>query len=336
LYRTALEVLGVWDDEDFVADFRAIIGIMLVLRNPLTTIAIDNLLANANGRPSAKTVEKLCCVISTNPIARFIHPSVADFLMDRLRCGREIWFFTPSFFERYLAILCLQRLDQVLHHNMSRLALLVDREDDTVPKDVAYACVFWVDHICMVTDDLPPISQLLETFIDQHILHWLEAMSLLQRFSLTITLLDQLSSWILSCHCLANRTSLYSLVCHWKKFSEEYETCIRESPMQVYSEELHREFPLTQVQEPLISPLPAPSIFDLPLLPQSAVDVSSQDPSQSSTSRPGSPCLSDFYGSTPPVSRSASPDFTRFGRRLSRSSLDLPSHRSSSCSSTSL
>ena len=337
LYRTALEVIGLWGDEDFVTDFRAIIGIMLVLRNPLTTVAIDNLLADPHGRPSAKTLEKLSCIVSTSPTVRFIHPSVADFLMDRLRCGRETWFFIPAFYHRSMAILCLQRLHQILHRDMSQLPVLVKREDDTIPKDVAYACIFWVDHVCLAENDLRPIETLLETLINHHILHWIEAMSLLQRSSLITILLRRLLSWIRSRRCrrhLSNRRTLYVHILHWCRFYEEYETRIRDSPMQVYSEELHQEFPLTQVQEPLISRPPAPSIFDLSIAPQSTGFLSPEASPQSFLWQPECPSLSD-YESTPSVSRSATPDYTRFGRPLSRSSLDLPSHRSSSSSSMS-
>ena len=219
LYRTALDVVGVWDDEDFVADFRTIVGIVLALRNPLTTIAIDNLLANPNGQPCAQTLDKLSCVVSVSPTVRFIHPSVADFLMDRERSGREDWFFLPAFYERNMAIMCLQRLNQVLHRDMSHL---VDRENDNIPKDVAYACVFWVDHVCMVKDDFLPIEKLLETFIDQHILHWFEAMSLLQRFSLTVSNLNRLLRWVRIHLSRQSWSSLGRNIRHWWKFSREF------------------------------------------------------------------------------------------------------------------
>jgi hypothetical protein len=328
LYQTALKVLGMWDDADFVEDFRSIISIMLVLRNPLNTIAIDNLLNHPDGRPSAHTVEKLRCVICSNPTVRFIHPSVADFLMDKSRGGNEIWFFTPAFCERNIATLCLRRLTEVLHRDMSRFALLLDREDETTPKDVVYACVFWIDHVCMVEDDLSSIDQLLKTFIDQHILHWFEAMSLLRRFSLAITLLGQLFDWIQSHRHLSN---LQQHVRHWWRFSEEYEECIRERPMQVYSEVLHQKFPLTQVQEPLISQLPAPSIFELFTHTQAPSEVSSVEFPSSSISQKASLLDSDSCLPILPVSRSASP--TRISRPVSLSSFNQPRNRSSSASS---
>jgi hypothetical protein len=333
LYRTSLAFAGAWDDKDFVADFRAITGMILFLRNPLTSTAIDNLLANPDGLPSSKTIEQLNCLLSSKPAVRLIHPSLKDFLTNQSRCGRDIWYFTPAPHERTLAILCLRRLQQLLHQDMSQMLLLVDQDDQAIPQDMAYACVFWVDHICLIKDDLPPIEKLLTTFINQHILHWFEAMSLLKRFSLTTILLHQLSEWI-QCHFPPSRKSLVGLIHHWWRFSQEYEAFIQENPMQVYSKALLREFQIIEVQEPLDSHPPTLSIFDLPLpLSQSSVDFSSpQQYSNYPISRPVSPSVLDSIDSAPPALPPASPDLARFSRRLSRSSLSLPSSRNSSMS----
>jgi hypothetical protein len=321
LYRTALEFSGAWEDEDFITDFRAIIGMIIVLRNPLTSVAIDNLLVNPDGRPSAPTIEQLSCVVSSNPVVRLIHPSLADFFTSRTRCGRDIWFFTPAVQERNLAILCLRRLDEVLHYDMSQLTLLVNKDDETIPEDVTYACVFWVDHICMIKDDVSPIDRLLKSFIDNHILHWFEAMSLLKRFNLAITLLDQLSNWIQNHHS-ASRKSLTELVRYWWRFAREYETYIQERPLQVYSQELLQEFKIIEVQEPLISKSPNQSIFNLPSLSQSSLDISSP---QHLTNTRASQSASPYLPEPPPMSDPASSDFTRYSWRLSRSSLNLSS-----------
>lgn len=131
---------------------------------------------------------------------------------------------------------------------MSQFAPLVEKDNPANPKDIAYACVFWVDHLCMIKDDLGPIEKLLESFIDQHFCHWFEAMSLLKRFSLTIILLDQLLDWLPS-----TRKRLLTVVCYWWRFSREYEIGIIEWPMQVYSEEILREFQAIEAQEPLVS-----------------------------------------------------------------------------------
>ena len=64
LYQTALESVGMWDNEDFIADFRRIIGMLLILRGPLSGTAIDKLLGNTDGPSSIDTVTLLGCVVS--------------------------------------------------------------------------------------------------------------------------------------------------------------------------------------------------------------------------------------------------------------------------------
>jgi hypothetical protein len=329
LYQKALEWAGSWDDEDFVADFRAIFGVILFLRNPLTRAAVDSLLASPNGRPSGQTIEQLSCVVSSSPTIRLIHPSLADFFTDRVRCGRDIWFFTTASQERTLAILCLRRLQKVLRCNMSQLPFFADKDDETISQDVTYACLFWIDHICMIKDDFLSIGTLLKIFIDEHILHWFEAMSLMNKFSVAITLLDQLSDWIQN-HHLPSRQSLTELVRYWWRFAREYETCIQECPTQVYSEELLREFQIIEVQEPLVSRSPTQNIYNLPSLSQSSLDISSSRHFPNiPTSQPTSPYLSDLPSS---ASVPGSPGFTRHSWRVSRSSLDLRSRPGSSAS----
>jgi len=41
LYATALESVGGWEDPDFVMDFQAIMGVVLVAGNPLSASAVD-------------------------------------------------------------------------------------------------------------------------------------------------------------------------------------------------------------------------------------------------------------------------------------------------------
>ena len=82
LYKTALEVID-WDDEDFIADFRNILGVVLIARQPLSTSAIDALLHLPVDRPSMHTISLLRCILQQNPTVRVLHPSFADFLMTK-------------------------------------------------------------------------------------------------------------------------------------------------------------------------------------------------------------------------------------------------------------
>lgn len=195
LYQTALNDAGMWDDGDFVEDFRAIMGMVLVLKNPLSSSAIDTLrgIPEHSSRAADDTIKRLSCLVSSNLTIRIIHPSFADFLMERARCGRDVWFLNPSFHHRAVSELCLRCLTHALRRNMCNLTLSVDVEDETLPEGVTYACLFWVDHILFSESDIAP---LVECFLRQHLLHWFEAMSVIKKSRDTIRLLQGLSAWI--------------------------------------------------------------------------------------------------------------------------------------------
>lgn len=196
LYRTALESAGDWDDEDFIHDFRMILGIIITARNPLSLDTIDQLLRLPQDQPSIHTVSRLGCVIASIPVARILHPSFADFLFSRARCGRDDWHFDAATCHRHLAIRCLERLSDTLKRNMCDLTLSVDLENETLPEDMTYACLFWIDHVCLVGVDILPVMIHLQAFVDLHLLHWFEAMIILRRSRDTIMLLNKLSVWV--------------------------------------------------------------------------------------------------------------------------------------------
>lgn len=186
LYQTALQSIGNWDDENFLLDFKAVVGMVLVARRPLSTTSIDLLLSSI--RPSLHIISYLRCVMQQNPTVRFLHPSFADFLVDRSRCLRDIWFFDPIHHNRELALHCLHRLN-ALKRNVCSLTLAADLNGEELPDDLAYACVFWIDHICAIRHDISPLVNAMETFLCTHLLHWLEAMSILRRSRDTIKML---------------------------------------------------------------------------------------------------------------------------------------------------
>jgi hypothetical protein len=206
LYRTALESVGSWNDKEFVEDFRSILGIILVARNPLSHNAIDNLFGTDKYRPSLHTISRLACVLAQTPTVRILHPSFADFLTNRGRCGRDIWYIDRNFHNRRVAVKCLERLDGALRRNICNLTLHPRDVHGELSQDLAYACTFWIEHLCLIKDDVALIAKSLVDFLHRHLLHWLEAMSILKRSRDTITLLDSLLGWVKVC-----RLTLYDL-----------------------------------------------------------------------------------------------------------------------------
>lgn len=201
LYRTALESVGMWEDPDFVEDFRAIFGMILFLRNPLSTSAIDKLLDANNGRPSLDTINQLGCVVLSRPTVRLLHPSFSDFLLTKTRCCRDVWFFRPEAQNRILATQCIIRLGTFLRYNMLNLTLSIGLSNWTegrLPQDIQYACTFWISHTCAIDlqETPPPFMVQLHEFLNHHLMHWLEAMSIINKSRDTIKMLRNLAVWV--------------------------------------------------------------------------------------------------------------------------------------------
>jgi hypothetical protein len=196
LYKTALEAIDLWNDEDFLTDFRDIMGVVLVAQQPLSSTTIDALLHLPENRPSIYTISHLGCVLQHTPSVRVLHPSFADFLMTEQRCERDIWFFDRFTHHRSLALRCLDHMDAVLEQNMCNMSLSINLGHESLPDDISYSCLFWIDHVCAIEDDLTPVMNRLHVFLYRHCLHWFEAMSILKKSRDTISLINRLLSWI--------------------------------------------------------------------------------------------------------------------------------------------
>jgi WD40 repeat protein len=196
LYTKALQSAAL-ADSTFISDFQAIIGTIICAKDPLTHSAIDHLLALDKRRPSLHTLLRLGCVLecSTDKPVRVLHPSFADFLSNPRRCKNTAWLIDLSSRNFMLASRCLDRLEETLRRNLYDSTLSLSKIDVDLPEHIAYACVFWIDHICMVNEELTPIGHRVEKFLFHHLLHWLEAMSILKRSWDSAELLTRIAEW---------------------------------------------------------------------------------------------------------------------------------------------
>ena len=198
LYLRALNLVGIWDDEDFVSDFRSILGLVLVAQRPLSSEGIDRLLCRSQDRPSIPVIKHLGCVMRASPTVRFLHPSFAEFLLTPARCNNDAWFFDRAIYHHIAAKKCLQHLDAVLKRNICNLTLSADMADESLPDHTSYACMFWVHHLCVIGDVQMSLVDELDKFLRQHLIHWFESMSILKRSRDTIPLLGRLLDWLVS------------------------------------------------------------------------------------------------------------------------------------------
>jgi hypothetical protein len=197
LYATALQSAnpGKWQDAAFGADFRAIVGTIVVARDPLSADAIDKLLVLDGKRPTVHAIAQLGCVLHSNSFIRILHPSFADFLSNRCRCKCDHWFIDIALHNLRIAVQCLDRLDSFLRYNVCNLNLSMTADGAYLPEDIAYACSFWVEHVCMVDEHSSIVSKL-EGFLFKHLLHWFEAMSILKKARETTGMMIRLLDWL--------------------------------------------------------------------------------------------------------------------------------------------
>ena len=201
LYRTALEsaVKDMWDDESFRADFCSIIGTILIARNPISDKTIDTLLSLE--RPSLHIISRLGCVLHWSEMepVRILHPSFADYLSDRLRCGSDLWHIDTLLHNRLLAVHCISHLNTVLRRNICDLTLTPTIVNEVLPQPISYACTSWIDHVCTVIEEVDLVGDNLEQFLFRHLLHWLEVMSILKKSRTTIVSVRCLRDWLHVC-----------------------------------------------------------------------------------------------------------------------------------------
>jgi hypothetical protein len=200
LYTKALQSAGLIDST-FISDFHAILGTIISARDPLTHSAIDHLLALDRRRPSLHTLLRLGCVLecSTEKPVRVLHPSFADFLSNPRRCKNKAWLIDLPSRNFILANQCLDRLEETLRRNICDLTLSLSRVEADVPEHITYACMFWIDHVCMVDEKLTPIGHRVEKFLCHYLLYWLEAMSILKRSWTAAELLTRIAEWARVC-----------------------------------------------------------------------------------------------------------------------------------------
>ncbi|KIM82227.1 hypothetical protein PILCRDRAFT_473452 [Piloderma croceum F 1598] len=231
LYVTALRSAGQWEDSDFAADFRAILGTLLVARNPLSLAALTKLLSTGSQRPPVHAISRLGCVLHTNTIIRILHPSFADFLSNRIRCQSDAWFINMTLHNMRVAQFCLDHMDGYLRYNMCHLNLS-KMADASLPEDVAYACEFWVEHVCII-EDTAFIAGRLNMFLVKHLMHWFEAMSILKKSRKIVGLMRRLLDW--HTIILPDNTRSQELVNDAYRFCQTFGDTIEHHPLQVYA-----------------------------------------------------------------------------------------------------
>ncbi|KAJ6506216.1 quinon protein alcohol dehydrogenase-like superfamily [Mycena vitilis] len=194
LYGIAIEEAGPWLTDDFAVDMHNLLALVVISQNPQSLQGISDILGFNNGL-TLNLISRLQSILrdETGPV-HFIHPSVRDYLVDSHRCNGARWFVEEEEEHSTMTARCIDHLTRMFKSNVtSTLNLNADGQGRDA---FVYSCVSWTYHAGRVRPTAEYAAKI-RGFLTNHLLHWLEAISLLGLYRNAIAWMDQLQSWYL-------------------------------------------------------------------------------------------------------------------------------------------
>jgi hypothetical protein len=210
--------------EEVRAILKSLLGSISTLLSPLSTLSISKLLSTAQDEVD-QTLADLHAILSiskdpTLPL-RLHHPSFRDFLYEEARSG-EFW-VNEKQAHQVLADKCIQLMSTSLRQDVCSVntpgMLVADAKRNQIeqglPPEVQYACNYWIDHVQKSSSQLNDNSQVY-CFLQEHFLHWLEALGWIGKISEGIHAITALESSISVSKFLALGKLLLTLWIAWR------------------------------------------------------------------------------------------------------------------------
>ncbi|KAJ0133904.1 NADH-dependent flavin oxidoreductase nadA [Fusarium oxysporum f. sp. albedinis] len=228
------------DKTQTINDFKMIVGSIVILANPLSVWALSQLL-EVNPEVVDHRLDTLHSVLSiplgrTLPV-RLLHLSFRDYLI----AEKSEFQVDERLTHRNLAKHCLRVMRAALRENicglsfpgMRRSAVGTAQLEEHIPRELQYACMYWVHH--QAKADLEPNdSHEIFEFLTTHFLHWVEVLSLLGRVADGLNSNRSLVDW------LENRgdSGLSDFLADAVRFLQANFSVINKAPLQIYSSAL--------------------------------------------------------------------------------------------------
>ena len=168
---------------------------VIFLRNPLTIQGIASLL----GMDFSHVSNSLSCMkslilVSTNKKAAVapFHASFPNFITDSKRCSPEICPLFPALVAlkayEMLAIKCLEHMNNSLKYNLCNIPeeLIISHPEKTnsleniskISEALKYSCLYWASHLAELQTPSSDLILSLHFFLHNHLLHWMECLSI--------------------------------------------------------------------------------------------------------------------------------------------------------------
>ncbi|OJJ68072.1 hypothetical protein ASPBRDRAFT_47014 [Aspergillus brasiliensis CBS 101740] len=255
-YRPVLNQLLVQDATDrnkLIKEFQRIIGVIILLANPLSLSSLAELLLGTSEDDSSIDLE---CQISIHldlfhsvlsipsdpnlPI-RTLHLSFHDYLVDdRTKCQEatsQFWVDKKAKHE-LIASQCLTVMGRYLKKNICELPSYGTSRTEIhshsiaryLPAALQYACRYWVYHLTQSPAPARLLTQVL-TFLKEHFLHWVEAMGILGTTSEAIIAVNSL----LQVTKAKSSNEMHDFVLDARRFILKFAQIVDTAPLQLYS-----------------------------------------------------------------------------------------------------
>lgn len=194
------------DKEPWLQAFRELVGSIVVLESPLSIVSLARLLQvpQTQVQHRLKGLHSVLSIPSKEDVPiRLLHLSFREFLVDPQKQGKSLFWVDEKSTHKKLASRCLELVSGLsgLHQDMCSLpgpgALRSEIDEGRITSslspDLQYACRYWVDHLKQGQQDIVD-GDTTHLFLQKHLLHWLEAMSLIRESSRCVHLLDSLQA----------------------------------------------------------------------------------------------------------------------------------------------
>ena len=202
------------DEKELYSHFRSVVGVVLLVFNPLPVKALYTLLGISD---ISTTLHSLHSVLlfpnnKADPIQAF-HKSFPDFLMDAERCKDNRFFISPSVHHQEILFSCLSLMKERLKKNICNLdkyTLLSEVGDiSTCKKEhigiaLEYACWFWTKHLACVSStghNVEEVYKAVDEFFTKNLLFWIEVLVIVGHLDVSIYAINDVRQWYNSVSC---------------------------------------------------------------------------------------------------------------------------------------
>jgi hypothetical protein len=181
------------EKEELYRMLRQILGSIVILLSPLSISALGRLLRVTEGDIS-HTLDDLHSVLDipknqTQPL-RLHHPSFRDYLLNNNRCQNPNFRVDEKHAHQLLVGNCIQIMSTSLKEDIYSLnapgVLVSDatssQAEQGLPSELQYACMYWIQHLQKSSKQLRDNDQV-HQFLNQHLLHWFEALGWMGKVS---------------------------------------------------------------------------------------------------------------------------------------------------------